>query len=696
MIGARAYKKNVNGMCNAFIKVSADDILSRYKELKEEQNSVKYDIFEDVEVKNPEFEITNYEVEEEVKNNNDKTELTEVSPISENVIAKKTADTDKLTTKIKRLKPVFAIAACVIAATSLTIAAAENRDKISEVLVGAFGDFTTAKLVSEGYLYEINETKTGNGCSVTFTGVSGDYNYPVMMCDVRFDGKNFDKFEDEIEVEAYILGKEQYLNEKDTYATRTGYGVQDESTPGLYHVRFDAPRTWLINENTVIFDIIEVTYTEVMKRKISPDVQFEFAVPMEYLHKTETVYYGNVSVNYNDEDYLLKTIDYSVYDTMITFNYDMTYDAASAGMSQKKYEEKLRKNAEKILKDSYISVGKEKYECQSIVFGISYDNPGNGFVMAKYDALEDRTSKEIFLHICDTDLQLEQKKKMLSIDDYEAKKLEMCQEMAEKGYTYECNTSVENDEYKVTLVRVFGENDNPYLQFDVELKDPNEALLYDEIGITFRTTPALEYDQKENYGTDMFIGTKDEENPTIYHLYGRGAPASVGNDRKGVIDIFSIITNVNAISPTYNDVELNPIYVHTPSMSLKNAAGVNVSNNYIDIDNVNYTFTILKDAKMSTQCMLTFYIPEEARYYDYFRKDAYCQELAWNFVNSISLYADEKEYLLLPVNNEYLSNGGLDDNQYTVFLEYEPIDYFTREYVHIEVDDVYYNLNKNM
>lgn len=688
MIGARAYKRHVNEMCNVYIKVSAEDILKRYEEIQKENNETSYDIFDEVVAENPEIETSNEKNEE----SEEQEVLKPISSEMTDIVAKETAKISKHEKKIRKLKPLIAIAACIIAATSLTIVASEKREMIANIFQYNFGDTTTASLIREGYLYEVNETLEYNGTNFTLLGISGDGFHPVLACDIQFDNEYLDVLSDKIEVDAYILEKEEYENNRDEYGTFTGKGVKDEKTPGLYHVVFDAPRTWLLNEQTVLFHINGFTYMDTREITVPMDVEFEFVVPNESFYKTSTEYINNVSVDYRDTEYTLTQIDFSVYSTMLKFTYDKSFDPNTQKGTKQKYEEKLEKNAIKIVSDSYLLINGQKYECLRVLYGQDDAQPDTGIIYGIYNPLNINSSTEITLNICDFDYKVKEKKKMLSADEYELKQQDICEKLAQAGSTYECNESVEDENYKVTLVRVFGENENPYLQFDVEYKNPEEAV-YDEIGLKIRMVNALNYENRDNYNFDMFTGKRDSENPALYHIYGPGYTEIVGNDVKGVVEVFSIVTDVDTNVLTYNDVDMAPIYVHLPKMKLKSAAEVNKTVEDIVINDTDYTFTMTKDSKLYTECEVTFdnpkYVSDES-----LTTDMKCQLLAWDFVNNTSLIADGNEYVLIPKENGYLINHGFDGDTYTVILKYEPINYYMCKDVYLDVNGEKYILRR--
>ncbi len=691
MKGARKYKNRINGMCNEEINVSSEDIINGFKGISNEENSDSlFDIFDDSAVMNPEFEIMDLSDDKfEVSASGDSKNLSkELSDISD-AIARKTAKTDVFATTLKKNRRFFGIGACVIAAIFIAAAGIKYRKEIFAVADNFLGRNSISEYEDMKYLYEIGEAKNANGCTINLLGVSGSYSDPVINCDILFEGNDRGKMENVIDVEAYILGKEQFENEKDRYSTFSGQGIQDEFTSGLYHVSFEVPQIWLTDEKPVILNFTEITYTEVINRTITPKAEFEFVVPNEYFHDSKTVYVDDVSVEYKDASYKLTEISYSEYNTKLLFEYDLKNDEYKTEKEQKKYEKKLSNNANKMLNKSYLYVDGEKHECECIFDKTNEENPNKGYKIVEFNVGDTDYSSDFYLNVCDMTFNLDRPKKMLSYEEYVTRLPENCEEIAKKGYTYECNSFVDDENFKVTLVRVFGDRYLPIMQFDVEFKNPDEALFQDEIGMAVRLVPSRNYDKRDNYIETMFTGIRDDENPALYHLIGSGDIDCVGDGKKSVA-IIDYIYPIEGDDPYFvYDTDLGLINIHTPEMFLKDTSNINVGINDINIDGTDYSFSVEADTGLSTICEIAFEIPEEIRETNESEKYEYCQKMMWNFINKASLIADDKEYFVQPMMDEHLDIY-IDDEICSVIVDYEPIYFYMCDEVTLVIEDTTY------
>ena len=65
--------------------------------------------------------------------------------------------------------------------------------------------------------------------------------------------------EDKIAVRLYSLGTYQYNNERDSYATRSGYGVRDSENSRLFHISMPGPSAWISPGKEFVIDVNQIS-----------------------------------------------------------------------------------------------------------------------------------------------------------------------------------------------------------------------------------------------------------------------------------------------------------------------------------------------------------------------------------------------------------------------------------------------------
>lgn len=681
---ARAFYKNqVNRMCDVYIKVSADDILNKFNEMQEEgQKNSQYEIFDEVTVKNPGFEIFDLSEREDEKDKEKKAISAEEEQTAkrELAIAKAVVDNDNYGARIKRFRPLIISAAGVLAVTVLTIAAVCNKEGIENFIQARFKNNNDTGISKQEYLYITEQSVNGNGCTVTFEGVSGNPESPLIMCDVAFDQKDCSKMGGEIEVLGIAYDKKLSSIGKEVAWALTGTGVQDINNKGLYHISFEVPKVFIENGNTIIADISEVQYTEVMERRITPNIRLEMTVPSECFTEEDTAI--GLEISDGTYKYFLKKSKYKTGETVLVYEYDKLYNTPTV-----KSENKFKKSYKKLLQEAYLEANGQKYECVSISEEVCEDNPNKGLIIVEYDPIKPDYGTEVYYCLEGNKVKIRKSDRMLSNEEYETEKLKICERMAEDGYTYEAAKCVYDENYKVTLVRVYGDNDNPYFQLDVEVSDVNQALINDKIGLKYRVVNAGDYDNRDFYGVGYAIGSRDEEKPNVYHMFVRAGAQNAGNNISSMVDIISVVTDVDSEIPVNNEVNMNSIYVKTPDYSLKNPAIVKMTIENIQIDKTDYKFVVEEDGRERTTCTVEFKIPEIYEESLDTIKEEYCQVQAWNFANKVAFIADGEEYRILPVANKEFKICKTGELTYKAEIEYEPMNYYMRDEVSLKIDD---------
>lgn len=323
------YKNSVNSICANDIRITAEDILAKYKE-----------------------------------HNN-------AATIEENVNPSTTETKKSNIRKFKKASSIWKIvvpAAIVFAFSTVTVfAATVYRSEIAQMISDIFGDSTTARIVDQGYYYAINDKKSDSFCKFELVGVSGDKANPIILCDVTVNSSKEAKQIEEMTISSYIIEKSKFENDKDRYDTRMATGVRDEKNSKVFHFRIAGPYAHIINEQNVVMEVVSVSYTKTDGQTVdyNPGYKFEFTVPMSQLKTRIEYYFNNMSITYKGVVFNFLFIEYNEYQTKVIFRYDQTYDPDS-GMEELEYQQMLSDIADELFEDAYIELNGVRYDMNAI------------------------------------------------------------------------------------------------------------------------------------------------------------------------------------------------------------------------------------------------------------------------------------------------------------------------------------------
>lgn len=118
---------------------------------------------------------------------------------------------------------------------------------------------------------------------------------------------------------------------------------------------------------------------------------------------------------------------------------------------------------------------------------------------------------------------------------------EVSARIVEKGYYYEVNQTVEDENFRVDFKAVTGDMKNPQLVFDITVKDESLAAAYDEMKVFAYTLGEDAFDNNlDSFGHSEGYGKKDETVGNLYHVTMRGAPAWMTYGESFVVDVCGV------------------------------------------------------------------------------------------------------------------------------------------------------------
>lgn len=339
------YIEQTNRFCEANCKITAEDILAKAKQRQAENVLAK------TPAEKEKMQITTSSEEKET--------------IKETT-SKKTGKVITLPSGKKvmfRLSHVAAAFLAIFLLTGTTILAfsgkigqflgdagatviAFDESKMEIFFRDILGDESTAEIVGQGHIYEINKVLENDEFKVELIAVTGDRNVPHIIFDVYLNDEAMAAANDRIFVNAYILGVDAYENDKDGYACSGAYGIKDPETDNLYHVNMETTPGWLIYGKEAVIDVCSI-FTDIDPAEEEDLSYWEFSrddlmemgyTPEFTIHETNFVYretvpedafawvisrkYHDVVFSSEKRDYTLESIEYGYYRMDMVFSFD--------------------------------------------------------------------------------------------------------------------------------------------------------------------------------------------------------------------------------------------------------------------------------------------------------------------------------------------------------------------------------------
>ena len=280
--------------------------------------------------------------------------------------------------------------------------------------------------------------------------------------------------------------------------------------------------------------------------------------------------------------------------------------------------------------------------------------------------------------------------------------------LIEEGYYYEIGQTVEEDIFKIELVGMSGDEDNPVLMFDIYVKDEEIAEKYDILCIEFCALGVEQYEnQKDTYGTHIVYAEKSETVSNRYYGAGKCSPAWVGNGKTTVVGIESIRAEISGFKTDDENrsesFELDMEFSFTaPEYCLKSTKYVYYANNdYFFTDEiededrvVKYKLEDVDFGSYSSKIDVNF-VEQVAN--DNGFVDVLTLHSEWEtFAADIVLVVDGAEYNCTDCGFTYgdVNEDGLctlEDN-YGMWVEFPGISYYGVQSIEIKCGDEVYTL----
>lgn len=118
--------------------------------------------------------------------------------------------------------------------------------------------------------------------------------------------------------------------------------------------------------------------------------------------------------------------------------------------------------------------------------------------------------------------------------------------LAEKGYVYEVQKTLSDENFNVTLVGFTGDRNVPMVAFDISINDPELVAEYNKMSIKVYTLGVEQFENElDHYGYIEAEGVKDDEVENLYHFSVEGAPVWLTYGEEAVIQICEITLKGN-------------------------------------------------------------------------------------------------------------------------------------------------------
>lgn len=119
-------------------------------------------------------------------------------------------------------------------------------------------------------------------------------------------------------------------------------------------------------------------------------------------------------------------------------------------------------------------------------------------------------------------------------------------ELAEKGYVYEVQKTLSDENFNVTLVGFTGDRNVPMVTFDISVNDPALVAKYNKMSIKVYTLGVEQFENElDHYMYNEAEGVKDDEIENLYHFSVEGAPVWLTYGEEAVIQICEITLKGN-------------------------------------------------------------------------------------------------------------------------------------------------------
>lgn len=403
------YIEQTNRFCDANCKVTAEDILAKAKQRESEHTDHHKTDVKETSIHN--------EVSTNTTNNKKK----------------------KINAKQKIFRIMEAAAACIgIFLLSGTTILAVKGD-LATFIQNIFTDETTAEIIAEGHVYEIDDYEDCGDFALNLVAISGDEDNPQVIMDVYVKDDALAAANDRIFLTAYVLGMEAYENEREHYDTTGWYGTKDPEVPNLYHVTFRGAPAWLMPGNEAVIAVQDI-FTDIDPEEtgdlsywsMRDYFEFDLGEPEFTIHEIdyeyrvtvpEDTYAGIVNRNYHSvvlegehHDFVLESVEYGHYSSSFTFYINYPEGTAPANEEERTaIESELQRRWLGIGSSVVIIVDGEEYKfTEGFLGNVNWryngttNNLKRGYVSASLPAIDYFESESIILQFGDQTIDLKE------------------------------------------------------------------------------------------------------------------------------------------------------------------------------------------------------------------------------------------------------------------------------------------------
>ena len=315
-----------------------------------------------------------------------------------------------------------------------------DEQKMEIFLLENWQDYTSAALVQQGYIYEINKVMENNDYKVELIAVTGDVNVPRLLIDFYIKDEEVAEENDRIFLNVYILDKDEYFHNRSNYSACGAYGVKDKEITNLYHVNIECAPAWITTGEEVVIAVSSVytdlspdttedlSYWSDMKEEmaeigVTPDFTmnemsfyYSTTIPTNAFSTITTRRYHDVVFSSSKYDYELNSVDYGHYNLNMTFRFDYPDGTATDYANNKTFvEERLFLNWKNLATEMCLIVDGEVYTLEEDELGsVTWDFEGkNGpsnycYIYINFPNVDYYTAESVILQVGDVSYDLKE------------------------------------------------------------------------------------------------------------------------------------------------------------------------------------------------------------------------------------------------------------------------------------------------
>lgn len=177
-------------------------------------------------------------------------------------------------------------------------------------------------------------------------------------------------------------------------------------------------------------------------------------------------------------------------------------------------------------------------------------------------------------------------------------------ELAEKGYVYEVQKTLSDENFNVTLVGFTGDRNVPMVTFDISVNDPALVAKYNKMSIKVYTLGVEQFENElDHYMYNEAEGVKDDEIENLYHFSVEGAPVWLTYGEEAVIQICEITLKGNGNPWDIYDVDFE-YRLTIPADSFHPVPYISFEDRGFTYEDVEYTLNAVQYGYYYTQVSL--------------------------------------------------------------------------------------------